>query len=211
MFCLVYKIVCFHSTIKHEIGMSNVVDCLKLWEFTVWALNIIFLFVNNENNNFIKELKHVVHTSIACWKPQQCFWEFSSRWSALLINMWIENSSARIINYKNFRSVSKFCEDFSIIFKMTEKLWFWSEVLHIYLGNLSFKCTKWLWGSFDHINYWLFFWYIYKSRTIFSKSIFVLKGSTMYSAKYGTILYRHFTQFFFDYICSNFLVFFYDT
>ena len=45
---------------------------------------IVFLFVNTENNNFIKEIKHV-RTSIACWKPRQSLWEFTSRshWSAL--------------------------------------------------------------------------------------------------------------------------------
>ena len=52
----------------------------ELWEFTVRALYIVFLFVNNENNNFIIEIKHVVRTSIAWWKPLQSRWKFSSRW-----------------------------------------------------------------------------------------------------------------------------------
>ena len=52
----------------------------KLWEFTVHASCIVFLFFKTENNNFIKEIKHVVHASIACWIPQQSLWEFSGRW-----------------------------------------------------------------------------------------------------------------------------------
>ena len=44
---------------------------------------IVFLFVKTENNNFIKEIKYAVRASIACWKPQQSLWEFSSRWKPL--------------------------------------------------------------------------------------------------------------------------------
>ena len=55
----------------------------KLWEFTVCASYIVFLFVNNENNNFIKEIKHVVCAFIASWNPRQSLWEFSSRWKPL--------------------------------------------------------------------------------------------------------------------------------
>ena len=51
----------------------------EMWEFTLHASYIIFLFVNTENNNFIKEIKHVVRASIACWKPWQILWEFLSR------------------------------------------------------------------------------------------------------------------------------------
>ena len=43
----------------------------KLWEFTVRASYIIFLFIKTENNNFINEIKHVVRASIACWKSRQ--------------------------------------------------------------------------------------------------------------------------------------------
>ena len=32
----------------------------ELWEFTVRASYIVFLFVKTENNNFIKEIKHVL-------------------------------------------------------------------------------------------------------------------------------------------------------
>ena len=38
----------------------------ELREFTISALYIVFLFVNTENNNFIKEIKHVVRASITC-------------------------------------------------------------------------------------------------------------------------------------------------
>ena len=56
-------------------------DCLRVVRinFTVRASSIVFLFVNNDNNNFIKEIKHV-RASIACWKLRQNLWEFSSRW-----------------------------------------------------------------------------------------------------------------------------------
>ena len=33
----------------------------------------------------IKERKHVFLASIACWKPRQSLWEFSSRWKPSLI------------------------------------------------------------------------------------------------------------------------------
>ena len=52
----------------------------ELWEFTVYASYIVFLFVDNENNDFIKEIRDVVPASIAYWKPRQSLWEFSSRW-----------------------------------------------------------------------------------------------------------------------------------
>ena len=57
-------------------------DCLRVGEFTVRASYnfIVFLFVKAENNNFIKEIKHVVCASIACWKPRQSLWKCSSRW-----------------------------------------------------------------------------------------------------------------------------------
>ena len=44
------------------------------------ASYIVFLFVKMENNNFIKEIKHVIIAFIAWWKPRQSLWEFSSRW-----------------------------------------------------------------------------------------------------------------------------------
>ena len=72
--------VCFHSAMKHENwGEQCGLTVLELWEFTVGASYIVFLFVNNENNNFIKEIKHVLPAFIACWKPWQRLWEFSSR------------------------------------------------------------------------------------------------------------------------------------
>ena len=68
---------------------SNMVGCLqvvRIYSFMkeikvyIRASYIVFLFVNNENNNFIKEIKHVVHAFITCWKSRQCLWEFSSWW-----------------------------------------------------------------------------------------------------------------------------------
>ena len=52
----------------------------ELWEFTLHASYILFLFVKTKNNDFIKEKKHVVCDSIACWKSWQSLWEFSGRW-----------------------------------------------------------------------------------------------------------------------------------
>ena len=79
-FWLVNKLVCVHSTTKHE----NYILSNEWWEFTVSASNIIFLFVKTENNNFIKEIKYLFCTFIAWWKPRQSFWEFSSRWNPRL-------------------------------------------------------------------------------------------------------------------------------
>ena len=79
VFWLVYKCVfiALWSTKWREQCGSTVSE---LWEFTVCASYIIFLFVNIENNNFIKEIKHVVCAFIVCWEPQQSLWELSSRW-----------------------------------------------------------------------------------------------------------------------------------
>ena len=60
----------------------------KLWEVTVswkklkytYALRISSFLVKTENNNFIKEIKHVLRVFIAWWKPWQSLWKFSSRW-----------------------------------------------------------------------------------------------------------------------------------
>ena len=61
----------------------------KLWEFTVSWKNLkytdthcmtVFLFIKTENDNFLEEMKQVIHAFIAWWKPPQSLWEFSSRW-----------------------------------------------------------------------------------------------------------------------------------
>ena len=70
---------------KHENGVSNVVWLSKLWEFTVRASYIVFLFVHNESNNFIKEINYVIRASIACWKPRKSLREFSNRWKPLTV------------------------------------------------------------------------------------------------------------------------------
>ena len=99
LFIDVYKIIWivviglqvgFHSAMKHENSVSNVV-WLSLSCENLRASYIVFLFVNNKNTNFIKENKHVVSASIVCWKPWQSLWKFSSRWkpsttSDLLLN-----------------------------------------------------------------------------------------------------------------------------
>ena len=64
----------------------------KLWEVTVswkklkytYALRISSFLVKTENNNFIKEIKHVLRVFIAWWKTRQSLWEFSSRWNPRL-------------------------------------------------------------------------------------------------------------------------------
>ena len=72
---------------KHENDVSNMVGSVsKLCEVTfLWkkflkvymlALYIVFLFVKMENDNSIKEMKHVIRAFIALWKPRQSLWEF---------------------------------------------------------------------------------------------------------------------------------------
>ena len=79
--------VCFHSAMKHENDVSRCgLTVSELWEITVSALYIVFLFVKTENNNFIKEIKHVVRASIVCWKPRQSLWEFSSWWKSSTVS-----------------------------------------------------------------------------------------------------------------------------
>ena len=63
---LVYKCVFIARKWREQCGLS----VSELWDFTVRASHIVFLFVNNENN-FIKEIKHVVRASIARWKLRQ--------------------------------------------------------------------------------------------------------------------------------------------
>ena len=63
--------VCFHSAMKHENDVSNVVDCLqvvRIYRFKkkikvqTCASYTVFLFVKSENN-IIKEIKHVLFYS----------------------------------------------------------------------------------------------------------------------------------------------------
>ena len=78
-FWLVYKCV-FIALRGTKMAWAIGLTVSELWEFAVPTSYIVFLFVNNENNNFIKEIKHV-RVSIACWKSQQSLWEFSNRWN----------------------------------------------------------------------------------------------------------------------------------
>ena len=72
---------------KHEHDVSNMVGCLqvvRIYSFMkeikvyIRASYISFLFVKTENNNFIKEIKHVLRAFIAWWKPRHSLWEFST-------------------------------------------------------------------------------------------------------------------------------------
>ena len=78
---LIGQQVCFPSVMKRENDVSSVVwpspNCENLQ-----YVYIVFLFVKTEND-FIKEIKHVFRAFIACWKPRQCLWEFSSRWKLI--------------------------------------------------------------------------------------------------------------------------------
>ena len=73
--------VCFHSAMKQENDVSNIVGCLqavRIYSFMkeikvyIRASYIIFLFVKTEYN-FIKEIKHVLDAFIDWWKPRQSF------------------------------------------------------------------------------------------------------------------------------------------
>ena len=70
----------FHSAMKHENGVSNVVWLFPICENLQYVLRISSLSLLTMKKNFIKEIKHIVRASIVCWKPRQSLWEFSSRW-----------------------------------------------------------------------------------------------------------------------------------
>ena len=74
MCVLIGLLVCFHCAMKHENDVSNVIDCLqvvriysfmKAIDLYLPASCIIFLFVKSSNNNYIKEIKHVLCVFIA--------------------------------------------------------------------------------------------------------------------------------------------------
>ena len=77
--------VCFHSAMKHENDVSNVVwlspSCEKLQfhernqSIHVYELHISSFSLLNTENNFIKEIKHVILSFKAWWKPRQSLWE----------------------------------------------------------------------------------------------------------------------------------------
>ena len=47
--------VCFHSAMKHENDVSDMISCLRVVRrFTVRASYIVSFFIKIENNNFIK-------------------------------------------------------------------------------------------------------------------------------------------------------------
>ena len=91
-FWLVYKCIFIDSVMKHENNLSIMVGCLQvvsvysfMKEIKAYkhALIIVFLFLKMKNN-FIKEIKHVLHASTAWWKPRQNWWKFLSRWKPRL-------------------------------------------------------------------------------------------------------------------------------
>ena len=94
----------------------------ELWEFTVRASYIVFLFDNNKNNNFIKEIKHVVRASIACWKPRQCLWEFPSRW---------KRSTASWVYTKLLSNSPKCSPGFSPGYEGTENMFYFLNIIAI--------------------------------------------------------------------------------
>ena len=78
--------MCFHSAMKHENDVSDLIGCLqvvRIYSFTkeikfyTRASYIVFLFVKSENN-FIKQIKYVLRDFIAWWKSRQSLWEFSN-------------------------------------------------------------------------------------------------------------------------------------
>ena len=86
---LIGQEVCFRSAMKHENDVSIEVGCFQvarihyfMKEIIVYirASYIVFLFVKTKNNNFIKEIKHVLRASKAWWKPRQSLWKVSSKW-----------------------------------------------------------------------------------------------------------------------------------
>ena len=69
----------FHTAVKHENDFSDMFGCLqvvRIYSFMkevklfICALYTIFFLVKSENN-FIEEVKHVLHASIAWSKPLQ--------------------------------------------------------------------------------------------------------------------------------------------
>ena len=99
--CFLYKIIWIvlcHSAMKHKNEVSGIIGCFQvvtiysLWKkcyIHVHASYIVFLFVKLENNNFIKEIKHIILCAFrAWWKPWQSLWEFLSRWKPLTVS-WV--------------------------------------------------------------------------------------------------------------------------
>ena len=81
-FWLVYKCV-FIALWSTEMAWAMWCDCLRVERIYITRFLYRLSLCNNENYNFIKEIKHVFCASIACWKPGQSLCEFSSRWKPL--------------------------------------------------------------------------------------------------------------------------------
>ena len=119
-FWLVYKGV-FIALWSTKIMWAMWLIVSKFWEFTVCASYIVFVFATTENDNFIKEIKHIVRASIAFWKPRQSLCEFSSlselstSFTDLLLNsrqgkhvLFIKWSLPQSVTFKLFRRSNQF-------------------------------------------------------------------------------------------------------
>ena len=73
--CVLIGRVCFHNAMKQESEITDMIGCftqiVRIYSFIkeikiyVRTSYIVFLFVKSENNNFIKEINHVLHGFIA--------------------------------------------------------------------------------------------------------------------------------------------------
>ena len=94
----------------------------KLLEFTVsWKklkytyAYIVFLFVTTKNNNFLKEIRHVLRAFIAWWKPRQrSALKFSQTFALVFSRLWKRGDHALFLNWKQRKkvipSLSFFCQ-----------------------------------------------------------------------------------------------------
>ena len=77
LYCDLIYISSQHMSTNVNTGLTNsFMKEIKVW---IRASYMVFLCVKTENNNFLKEIKHVICAIIAWWKSRQSLWEFSSR------------------------------------------------------------------------------------------------------------------------------------
>ena len=113
----------------------------------VHASYIVLFFVKTENNNFIKEIKHVFLEFIAWWKHRQSLWEFLSRWKP-----W---TAARV-----FTSVSAFKFSQTTFASVFTRLWRNGEHVLFLKRRACYTWTKWLW---QHIIKFLCSFFLFSS------------------------------------------------
>ena len=63
------------------VQVESIFSFMKYIKLYIHALCTAFLFAESKNNNFVKEIQHILHAFISWWKPQQSISEFSSRHS----------------------------------------------------------------------------------------------------------------------------------